>query len=193
MATAATKTEYTPEDLLAMPDGDRYELVDGRLVERTMGALSSWVGWRLGHLIGNFNDRQPSGWVLPADAGYQCFPDAPAKVRKPDVSFIRLGRLPGEQLPEGNILLPPDLAVEIISPNDLAYEVDHKVEEYLRAGVPLVWVVNPETRTVRVHHSDRRGFVLRDTDELTGEGVLPGFRCLVQTIFLPPSEAEPTS
>ena len=80
-----------------------------------------------------------------------CFPDAPAKVRKPDASFIRRGRLPGEALPDGFCPIPPDVAAEVVSPNDLAYEVDEKVGEWLRAGVRLVWVINPRARIVAVH------------------------------------------
>jgi Uma2 family endonuclease len=86
---------YTPEDLLAMPDGDAYELVDGELVERNMGWESTWVAGRILHLLWTFCDNHPLGWLVPADASYQCFSDAPGKVRRPDVSFIRFGRLPG--------------------------------------------------------------------------------------------------
>jgi Uma2 family endonuclease len=71
----------------------------------------------------------------------------------------------------------------VISPNDLAYEVDHKVGEYLNAGVTLIWVINPEARTVRIHRRDRSISWLEDQDELLGEDVIPGFRCRVSTIF----------
>src|SRR3954453_24160721 len=131
MSAVAAKTTYTPTDLLAMPDEDRYELVDGSLVERKMGSLSSWVGGRLLHLISNFAEQNNLGWVWPADNGFQCFPDSPNTVRKPDVSLLRRGRLPGERLPEGYLRIPPDLAVEVISPNDLAYEIEEKIEEYV--------------------------------------------------------------
>ena len=142
--STVTKPQFTPEDLLAMPDGDRYELVDGQLVERTMGALSTYIAGELFLLLGAFCKGHCLGWVFPGECSYQCFPDAPKKVRKPDVSFIRRGRLPGERIPEGHVPIPPDLAAEVISPNDLAYETDKKVEEYLGAGVRLVWVVNPK-------------------------------------------------
>lgn len=190
MSTAA-QTRYTPEDLLAMPDGDRYELVDGNLVERNMGAKAGWVANRCGRYLDVFCDEHRQGWVLNAETGYQCFPGSPFKVRKPDVSFIRFGRLPGEELPDGHILIPPDLAVEVVSPNDLAYEVDEKIQEYLEAKVRLVWEVNPKTRTVWVHRLDGSGSKLRETDELSGENVLPGFRCPLCALF-PPPETAPT-
>src|SRR4051794_14117055 len=100
MTVLTAPVRYTPEDLLTMADGDRYELVDGYLVERDMGLKSSWVGGRLVHLASGYCDANGLGWVLPADASYQCFPYRPNLVRKPDMSFIRRGRLPGEELPE---------------------------------------------------------------------------------------------
>src|SRR5262245_39837291 len=135
MATAATSTTYTPEDLLAMPDGVNYELVDGNLVERPMGARASWVGGELLASLRRFLTANPLGWVFPADAGYQCFPDDPQKVRKPDVSFLRFGRLEGEELPITMLQIPPDLAVEVLSPHDLVYNVETKLAEYINAGV----------------------------------------------------------
>jgi Uma2 family endonuclease len=182
-----TKTDYTPEDLLALPNGDDYELVDGILVERHMGARSSLVGGRIVQFLGSFAGEQPLGWVLSADAAYQCFPNAPNKVRKPDASLIRLGRLQGEELPEGNIRLAPDLAAEVVSPKDGYYEVEQKVEEYLRAGVRLVWVVNPALRKVRIHRADDTVTDVREDGELSGEDVAPGFRCRVSDLFRPPA------
>src|SRR5262249_54343584 len=93
MSVVAEKT-YTPEDLLAMPDGKNYDLVDGRLVERSVSALSSWVGGRVHRYLDVFADEHDLGWAWPADQGYRCFPDAPRKVRHLDASFIRKGRMP---------------------------------------------------------------------------------------------------
>src|SRR5205814_10386571 len=107
----------------------------------------------------------------------------PRKMRKPDGSSIGQERLPEGPSSEGYLYIPPDLAVEVISPNDSAYEVDAKVVEYLNAGVPLVWVINPEARTVRIHRHDGSASWLREKDELSGEDVLPGFRCRVADIF----------
>jgi Uma2 family endonuclease len=188
MSTVASPPRYTPEDLLRMPDGDRYELVDGQLVERTMSYWSSYVAGRLHRLMGNFAETNRLGWVAPEGATFQCFPGTPDKVRRPDVSFIRLERLSIDRaMAEGHNHVAPDIAVEVISPNDLAYEVDAKVEEFLEAGARLIWVVNPETRTVEVHRSQGQGTILREQDELTGEDVLSGFRCRVADLFLPPA------
>jgi Uma2 family endonuclease len=193
MNTLLSKPQITPEDLLSMSDSVSYELVDGRLVERPMGLKSSRISGKLLRLMGNFCDANSMGWLFNADAGYQCFPDAPNKVRKPDVSFIRKERLPADQEPEGHSLIAPDLAVESISPNDLFEEVAVKVEEYLTAGVQLVWVLVPSTRTVLVYRPSGPGTILRASDELSGEDVLPGFRCRVSDIFQPPPGTGPAA
>ena len=91
MATVESIATYTPEDLLAMPDGDRFELVDGQLVERPIGAISSLVGAELLRLIGNHNRQQRFGHVFSADCGFRCFPDDPGRVRKRG-RFVRSGR-----------------------------------------------------------------------------------------------------
>jgi Uma2 family endonuclease len=174
---------FTPDDLLRVPDGDLLELVDGRLVEKSMGVESSWIGGQLLILLGAFCDQHNLGWALPADAAFQCFPFAPNLVRKPDVSFVRRGRFPGDKLPAGNAKIAPDLVVEVVSPNDTYYEVEQKVREYLRAKVPLVWVINPHTRTVRVHRPGGSLTDLEEDQELTGENVVPGFRCRVGDLF----------
>jgi Uma2 family endonuclease len=189
MSTIETRPLITPDELLEMPDGDLYELVDGHLVERDMGFESSYIGARLARLIGNFCEDHPLGWVLGADCSYQCYPDRPKLVRKPDVSFIRLGRLPGEKPYEGHCLIPPDLAVEVVSPRDLFYEVSQKVEEYLGAGVRLVWVVDPEVQTVLIYRADGSIAGLRADGELDGEDVIPGFRCRVGSLFVMPGGA----
>ena len=95
-----------------------------------------------------------------------------------------------ERLPEYHLRTAPDLAVEVVSPHDLAYDVDSKVEGYLQAGVRLVWVVNPAARTVRVHRPDGSSATLRPGDQLTGGEVLPGFHCLIRDLFLLPQPAE---
>lgn len=187
--------EYTPEDLLTMPDGKNFELVDGRLVERHrttpapqgeeyMGFLADQIAVRLLQRLANFCDEHPLGWVLmPSSGGFQGFPGSSRRVRKPDVAFVRYGRFPDEQLPPGNASLAPDLAAEVVSPNDTYEEVDEKIEEYLRAGVRLVWIISPKNHTIRIHRVNGSSQSLRENDALDGEDVVPGFRCPVPDLF----------
>src|SRR5207244_9383387 len=114
------------------------------------------------------------------EVGYQCFPQRTGLVRKPDVSFVRRGRLPSGVLPKGWAKIAPDLAAEVVSPKDSYEEVEEKLGDYERAGVPLIWVISPTSRTVMVYRVDGSVGRLREADELSGEDVIPGFRCPVR-------------
>jgi Uma2 family endonuclease len=148
---------------------------------------SSEIAGRIIGLLFIFLRGRELGRLFLPDAGYQCFSQDPTRVRRADVSFIRLGRLPGGKSPKGFARIAPDLAVEVVSPNDTADEVEEKVTDWLGAGVPVVWVVYPSTRTVRIHRprSSPLGRVtdLTDVDAITGEVILPGFSCSVREFF----------
>jgi Uma2 family endonuclease len=121
------------------------------------------------------------GSVNGAQGSYQIFPDDPRKVRIPDVSFIRAGQ--EAAVPDGHSRVVPDLVVEVVSPNDSAEEVDAKIQDFLSAGVSLIWVVTPNTRTIRVIRGDGSGEFLRGNATLDGETVLPGFRLALADLF----------
>jgi len=181
MSTVEQQT-YTPADLLTIPDGKHFELVNGELVETTMSLEGNWVAQKIARRVDEFSEQHSLGNVFP-EASFQCFADAPNMVRRPDVAFISKGRLSPEQFEYGHCRIPPDLAVEVVSPNDLYYDVEHKVTEYLEAGVRLVWVVNPHSRNVRVFGVDGRVRQLGESEELTGDDVIPGFRVRVGELF----------
>jgi Uma2 family endonuclease len=181
----------TPDDLLALSDEKRFELVEGRLVERNMGNLASSVGANITIVLGAYVKANHLGEVFNSEAGFRLSPNSPATVRKPDFSFVKRGRLPDDTPSSGYDALAPDLAVEVLSPNDLVIEVDAKREEYLRAGVRLIWIVNPDTRTMQVYRADGSTSLLREHDELSGEDVIPGFSCRVSSIFGRPAVESP--
>lgn len=183
MSTTEATPRYTPADLLTMTDGDRYELVDGELVEIDMSGLSSLVANTVNRVVGNHVASSSAGYVFGSDCGYQCFPTDPSRVRRPDGSFIRRDRISIEELESGYIAVAPDLAIEVVSPHDLAYDLNAKVDEYLRAGVKLVWVIDPKTRTVTVHRPEGTDSRLHEDGDLTGEVVLPGFHCSIRDLF----------
>jgi Uma2 family endonuclease len=133
-------------------------------------------------------EKAPVGWPLPDGTAFQCFADDPDKVRKPDVSFIAINRITEEQIRDrGHVKIHPDFAVEVLSPNDNAYEVQERVQDFLDAGTRLFWVVNPEARITHVYRHDGSGVILREHDQLTGEDVVPGFVVTVAEILaLPP-------
>ena len=187
MTTMIQDKLYTADELLKMPDGDRYELVGGKLVERHMGMESNLFATHIAHLIQTFLDDRPMGYVVCSETMFTCFPDPVHHGRRPDVAFLAFGRLPGEKLPKGNCPVPPDLMVEVVSPNDTAEEVSTKVNEYQEAGVRLTWVVYPGTRRVLIHRlrtsPEGRISELTELDTIDGEDVLPGFTCPVAKFF----------
>jgi Uma2 family endonuclease len=185
MASVITGS-ITPEQLAAMPNRKDYELVDGQLVERHMGNKASWVAFNLAMLLHEFVNKRKLGWVFCGDTGFRLDPNRPNTVRKPDVAFVKFGRLEGEEPSDAYDRLAPDLAVESISPNDTVRELEEKLEEYLGSGVRLVWVINSELRTIKALRPDGSIVQLKNGDTLSGEDVLPGFRCKVSDLFIKP-------
>lgn len=183
MTTIASNVQFTPADLLRLPDRNGYELVDGQLVERPASKELSRIGVNIPRLLGNEASRIGEAEVYGADLGYQCFPDAEKDVRKPDASVIRRERLAALAGDPGYMPIPADLAVEVISPNDLSREMNEKVEDYLAAGFRLVWVVDPGTRLVAVHRIDGSVSKIHADEEITGEVALQSFRCRVSEFF----------
>ena len=116
-----------------------------------------------------------SGFILRRD---------PDLVRAPDQAFVSQARLEANPPPErGYWELAPDLAVEIISPEDRAGEIEEKVRDYLQAGVRLVWLLYPLTRRAHVYAADGSVRVILEERELDGEDVLPGFRAPLAELF----------
>jgi Uma2 family endonuclease len=159
------------------------EFVDGRLVGKPVSVESSRVAMRIGSFLLVQAMKSGEAEVFESSMGYKCFAADPSKFRKPDVSLVRTERLAGVDPQDGFLFIAPDLAVEVVSPNDLAYDLDLKVQEYLSNGFPLVWVVYPNTRSVAVHRADGSTAVFRGRDEITGEAALPGFKCPVSDLF----------
>jgi Uma2 family endonuclease len=191
---ALLQPRYIPDDLLRMGHGPRYELVNGRLVEKAMGQESDSVGVNLITLLADYAADFTKGRPFGPNTGYQVFPHEPRRVRYPDVSFLRRERMPGGGVARGHCRVTPDLAVEVVSPNDTAEEIDGRVKDFLRAGTPLVWVIYPDTRSVDIFRGDGTGGWRLEDQELTGDDVLPGFACKVAELFrgLPaPSEVAP--
>ena len=183
MTLATTVTHYTPEDLLALPEYGRFELLDGQLVERKTGAKSSLAATNLLGLVWHSVRSNRLGLVFQADCGYQVFAEEPGRVRFADGSFIPYGKLSEDRVPQGHCHVAPDLVIEAVSPNDTAYEVEEKIAQWLGAGVRLVWVLYPETQRMQVHRADDTVSKLQLAESLSGEDVLPGFQCQITEVF----------
>lgn len=175
---------YTPEEWLELPEANRFELVDGHPVETHVSTLSSWVQGRIHRRVDEYvGDKL--GWVFTSSTMYRCFPHRPSLIRKPDVSFLSGDRFRLEDLSRRIISIPPDLVVEVVSPNDEAEELEIRVRDYLKAGVPLVWVVFPLARSARVYRADGSISGVEEEGSLEGENVLPGFLMRLKEV-LPP-------
>jgi Uma2 family endonuclease len=178
----------TTRDLLAMPDDgvERY-LIRGRLRELPMTRRNRWhsrIESRIAHVLWDWLELQPEprGDIGSGEAGVLLRHDPDTTVGI-DVVYISAEVLARQTDDTTLIDGVPTLAVEIISPNDVEEEVNAKVDEYLAAGVPLVWVVDPHFRTVRVYRSGAEPELFNVTQELTGDPHLPGFRTRVAQFF----------
>jgi Uma2 family endonuclease len=159
-----------------------YEFVDGQPVEKEMpGARHSGICGRLERRLGTFVENNGLGEVYP-ESTFQIG----ARERVPDLAFISAARLPEEGEPATKWLIAPDLAVEIVSPNDFYEQVHAKALEYLAAGVQQVWLVSPETETITVFRSPSNVMAFPPESELISEDLLPGFRCPLREIFKSP-------
>ncbi len=173
----------TEEDLLHAHDreGRLCELVDGVLVEKAAGFRESLLAGALIEALRGFVGRRNLGLVTAPDGMMRL---AAGLVRVPDVAFVSWARLPERRVPDTPIPdLAPDLAVEVISAGNTAPEMARKRQEYFGAGVRLVWLVDPEARTVTVYTSPRDSTVLRREDTLSGDAVLPEFSLSLNELF----------
>jgi Uma2 family endonuclease len=158
-----------------------YELVDGILVEKTVGLQESYIAVKIGTLLNNFVEPRGLGLVAGADGTIQLDIDL---VRIPDVAFFSLERLPGGEVPDEPIpLLVPDLAVEVISRSNTPKEMNEKLKEYFEKGVRLVWYVRPRSRVVDVYTMPDHYTRLTASMRLDGGDVLPGFSVPVGELF----------
>lgn len=171
-------------DLHNDPEGRLCELVRGELVEKVMAFESIWVVSQIVMLLKVFAEKRKLGWVL-AEQPVACFPWIERHARRPDVIFVSLSKVPSARTHIAALKVPPDLCVEVLSPDDDVIELETKIAEYLQAGVPLVWIVNPALKTLRVHRLNGTISQYASTDTVTGEDILPDFSVQVAEFFPP--------
>ncbi|HEY1191155.1 MAG TPA: Uma2 family endonuclease [Gemmata sp.] len=189
MIVKASPPRMTPEQFEELRDPKGLELLEGIVREKNGGAKNGAVQTRIGYFLTAVVLPTNRGVVVGTEGTYQCFPKRRKTVRKPDVSFILQERLPNGRVPTGICKFRPDLAVEVVSPNDTYEAVDEKLADYFDAGVPLIWVVTPKTRTVLVYCADGTAQRLCDTDDLTADPIIPGFRAKISDLFPNPPTA----
>jgi Uma2 family endonuclease len=174
---------YTVDEFMHLADdGYSYELVRGRL--QPMSPTSGEHG-RIAALLhiylGSYVLQHALGETFVAETAF-VLDAATHDVRAADIAFVAAPRL--SAIGEGAVPFPPDLAIEVISPTDRLTKVQEKVAQYQRAGVRLVWVLNPRHKTVQVFHSGVQEPTTLDLDGvLDGEDVVPGFTLPVRVLF----------
>lgn len=163
------------------PEG-KVELVRGEpRVMLPAAAPHAVVGSNLLRMLLPFVYERGLGRVFGDGLGYRL--SLPHTVRNPDASFVRASRLPPHGVTRGFLNLAPDLVVEILSPSETASDLEEKIDDYQTCGTPLIWVMHPERRTVRVITLDGQSRLLRSGDVLDGGDVIPGFSCPVSKLF----------
>lgn len=174
----------TAEELERMPQHDAHiELVKGEIVTmppagHEHGRVGQWLSWRLAAFV----EQHKLGQVYLAETGF-ILSRHPDTVRAPDAAFVFASRAAQQKRREGFFDGAPDLAVEVVSPEDTVEQVDAKVLDYLQSGTKLVWLVHPRTQTITVYRSLDKVRALTLNDTLDGADVLPGFAVAVQEIF----------
>jgi Uma2 family endonuclease len=182
--TTATQKLITAEEFARMPDppdGSQQELVQGVIVTMPPpGFRHGLCCSKIDRRLGVFVETNRLGYLCCNDTGFISERD-PDTVRGPDLSFWTKERLPTP--PEGYPDVSPDLVVEVVSPSDHFSRLQKKLTHYLEKGVRLVWVVDPEDRSLTVYRPDRPMKLLGDKDTISGEEVVPGFSCPVADLL----------
>jgi Uma2 family endonuclease len=184
MASVTSKL-ITAEEFLRMDppaDGSKVELVRGEVVTVCRpGFRHGRRQLRIGNILDEFGHSTGHGRaVVETGVVTQRGPDS---VRGPDVSYWSVERLPLDVEPEGYPEIAPDLSVEVLSPSNRSAVIRDKMRELFQRGVRMIWVVDPEDRTVVVYRSLDEGRLLHESATLQGEDVLPGFSCKVADLF----------
>ena len=189
MISTARTAPVTATELPALSsrlsiEGKRTELVRGDLIVMTpAGGRHGQVAHRVGLVIGNHVLDRNLGRMFAAETGFLLQRD-PDTVRAPDAAFVAGDRLGTGLIPAGFLEMAPDLAVEVVSPGDSASAVQARVDDWLAAGTRLVWVVDPETRSVIVHRRAGAAVVVPEAGTLDGAPVFSDFSVLVRDLFI---------
>ena len=168
---------------VALDPDKLYEIVNGEPQEKEMGgAKHGGISSRLLRKLGRHVEAHRLGELYGPDTSFRVGENE----RIPDVAFVAAGRIPETGEPDGIWPFAPDLAVEVVSPNDLHERLQGKIREYFAAGVKQVWVISPESKTFTLYRSPIQVQVLAEADDLVCEELFPDFRCPLAEIFQTP-------
>lgn len=192
VATTGLLTAEEFSTWLQQPEnaGRRCELVQGRIIDMPSPTrFHGTVCFLVSRLLGNYIFARGAGSIATNDSGLIVRRN-PDTVRGPDV-MVFLAAVQLDDIPRQPTEDVPELVVEVLSPSDTQTRTLLRVQQYHTRGVPLVWVIDPEERTVHVYRPREFPKVLDESDTLTGNGVLPDFSCKVAELFALPGTAAP--
>jgi Uma2 family endonuclease len=162
--------------------GRWFELEQGKVVEMPPpGLRHGVVCGNLAMILNLYVRQRRQGYVVSNDAGV-ILQRGPDTVRGPDIAYFEVSQRLGELNPKFAEEIPT-LVVEVWSPSDRPGKMKRRIKGYLHAGIKMVWLIDPEERDVTVSRPGQEDEVLDQTQELTGDDVLPGFRCAVADLF----------
>lgn len=174
----------TLEEFLALPETKPgCEYLNGRLMQKaTPNVLHGIIQSLLGRVLGAYIQLHRLGI---SGSEIRCIfgpPGVEPRVVLPDYLFLAREHLAGLDL-NGPIRRPPDLAAEILSPDDQLSDVHEKLDFYLANGVRLVWVIDPQRRTLTATAGVGQAMTLAEGEAVNGGEVLPGFACAVADLM----------
>lgn len=181
--TENNSNEFSPDSLVHLPYGERFELIDGEVVERSLDPNALLA---LGHLflVLSTAATRIGAKVLQPNQGFQCFSFDENRVRRPHISVIVGSRLDQQELFPCHLEISPDFVVDFVGREEQYYAVEDRVADFLRAGTRNVWLINPGNHSARIFNETfDRSTQYGPKDELTAPGVLPGFRCRIGDFF----------
>jgi len=189
MPVSVATRSITLEEFDTLPDdGVERWIIRGQLREKPMSTRSLLHAHAVAmiscHLVNwNATQQRPRGKVLSGDAGVIFNRDSEVTILGVDISYINAELASRKLDRKSRIEGVPTLAVEIRSPSNDDDEIAEKISQYIECGVPLVWIVDPWFQTVTVHRPNHQPEMFNNTEEITGESHLPGFRLPVIQMF----------
>ena len=170
-------TSMTLEEFLET-DVEGYEYVKGELIPMAAASIRHGaITIKIIRYLDLHVHQNRLGHLYTAETSFQIGD----RVLKPDVAFVSTERISGDK--DKGFAIPPDLAIEVVSPTDIHSQVTDKALAYLDAGTRCVWIVDPVSKTVTEYKSETDIKILTQNDTLTGDDVVPGFSCSVELLF----------
>jgi len=165
-----------------------YELVNGRVMRaKTLGLRYSVVILRLNAILEEYAAAHNLGEVVGAQVGFRL---GKATIRTPRTAFIGRDKQRAILRPYSYLTFPPDIAIEVIMPDDSVKESQHKVRQYLKAGTVYLWAIHPELHQMTIFHRSGKSRTFKRSDTIQAGSILPGFRLSLLTLFPQPRKEQ---